>query len=82
MTDCRETTKQLYEYLDRELTPEEACEIQAHLSRCPGCFELERFESGIIKLVRRDCGSERAPAGLRERVARVMSTEYPVPGTE
>jgi mycothiol system anti-sigma-R factor len=68
MTDCRETVEQLYQYLDRELTPEEAREVQAHLSRCPSCYELERFESGVIKLVRRDCGSEKAPRRLRERL--------------
>ncbi len=71
MSDCNEVTEQLYEYLDRELTMEEVCEVQAHLSRCPSCFELERFESGVIKLVRRECGSERAPESLRERLLTV-----------
>ncbi len=71
MTDCQETIRDLYQYLDRELTMEEACEVQAHLSRCPSCYELERFESGVIKLVRRDCSSEKAPAHLRERLLSV-----------
>ncbi len=71
MSDCNEVTERLYEYLDRELTTDEVCEVQAHLSRCPSCFELERFESGVIRLVRRRCGSERAPEHLRERLLTV-----------
>lgn len=68
MIDCDDTIQNLYQYLDRELTADEASAIEAHLARCPGCFELERFESGVIKLVKRDCGSERAPRRLHDRV--------------
>lgn len=71
MSDCQEVTHNLYQYLDRELTQEEAREIQVHLNRCDSCFELERFESGVIKLVRRDCGSEKAPDHLRRKLAQV-----------
>ena len=42
MIDCRDTLKKLYDYLDRELTPSEAREVQEHLERCRGCFD--RFE--------------------------------------
>ena len=67
--DCRDAGERLYEYLDRELSVEEACEVSAHLARCPGCWELVRFEGGVIKLVRLECGSESAPQRLRDRVS-------------
>lgn len=75
MSDCQDVGQHLYQYLDRELTPEEARDIEAHLDRCDPCFQLERFESGIIKLVRRDCGSEKAPDHLRKKLAQVTRSE-------
>ena len=70
--DCQELVERLYPYLDRELTPEEVREVGEHLGECPSCLELVRFESGVIKLVRRECVSDRAPAGLRERVHSIL----------
>ena len=36
--DCREAVERLYEYLDRELTPEVRAEVEQHLTACAGCF--------------------------------------------
>ena len=74
MTDCQQVTIELHQYLDRELTRDEACEVEAHLARCPSCYELERFESGVTQLVRRDCGADRAPAHLRDRLLSMPRT--------
>jgi mycothiol system anti-sigma-R factor len=69
--DCRDVIDELYLYLDRELTPEETRHIEEHLNACSPCFELVRFESGVSKLIKRDCGSERAPERLKERLAAI-----------
>lgn len=71
MKDCQEVAHELYTYLDRELAPGDLVEITQHLSRCSGCFELVRFESGVLRLVKRDCGSEMAPACLREKLVEI-----------
>ena len=68
MKNCRDVISELYPYLDRELTAGELIEVEEHLRRCPGCLELVRFEAGVLKLVKRDCGSEKAPDHLREKL--------------
>jgi mycothiol system anti-sigma-R factor len=63
----------LQQYVDRELTDQEACEVQAHLNACPPCLQLFHFESGLRRLVRRAC-SEAAPDSLRARILQHEST--------
>jgi len=67
MRDCQDVARELHEFLDRELTDQEAHLIELHLERCPKCYQLERFETGVIKLVRRDC-EEAAPEHLKARI--------------
>ena len=40
---CRECVEHLYEYIDRELTPELEQEIRAHLEGCPPCDDHYDF---------------------------------------
>lgn len=74
MKDCNEVSRELYEYLDRELMPDEVSRIDGHLKRCPSCYDLVQFESGVIKLVRRDCGSEKAPEHLKARIRSITAS--------
>ncbi len=71
MMNCREVANNRYEYLDRELSTDEIRTVKEHLQCCHDCFELVAFESGVIKLVRRDCGSVKAPDHLRERIQQI-----------
>ena len=41
---CSSTLKHLYEFLDRELSPEQVHTIQAHLNACPECADVKDFE--------------------------------------
>ena len=52
---CRECIEHLYEYVDRELTPELEGEIRAHLAACPPCGKHFDFETLFIKFVRVRC---------------------------
>ncbi len=70
--DCKEITYKLYEYIDRELGPDEVVEVEKHLHHCPECFELVRFESGVIKLVRRDCCKDQAPDALLRKIVSIL----------
>lgn len=70
--DCNEVNHRLYEYIDRELSPEEVLEVEEHMQHCPQCFKLVRFESGVIKLVRKDCGCEKAPETLLQKIAAAL----------
>ncbi|ACZ41672.1 anti-sigma factor [Thermobaculum terrenum ATCC BAA-798] len=72
MSDCHEVHQRLYLYLDRELLPEEVIEIRQHILNCKECFELVSFESGVIKLIKRDCGCDKAPDHLKARIKSIL----------
>ena len=63
--DCRQATEQLHDYLKREMTPELAEEIRAHLDRCKPCFNHARFEENYLRLLE-SCGRQRD--GAKETV--------------
>jgi mycothiol system anti-sigma-R factor len=65
--DCMEITARLEQYVDRELSSDEAAEVQAHLDECPPCLRVYQFEHGMRRLVRRAC-SESAPPSLIARI--------------
>ncbi len=65
---CRECIEHLYEYVDRELTPELEGEIRAHLAACPPCGKHFDFETLFIKFVRVRCRARGAPSALRRRI--------------
>jgi len=65
--DCVEIQTRLEQFVDRELSTDEAAEVQAHLDRCPPCVRLYHFETGMRRLVRRAC-CESAPDSLRARI--------------
>ena len=65
--DCVEIQTRLEQFVDRELSTDEAAEVQAHLDRCPPCVHLYHFETGMRRLDRRAC-CESAPDSLRARI--------------
>lgn len=72
---CRECVEHLYEYLDRELTPELEREIRAHLEKCPPCDEHYDFETLFLKFVRVRCQTQGAPDDLRRRILEQLLEE-------
>jgi mycothiol system anti-sigma-R factor len=65
--DCREAVKELYVFLDGELTPEKRASIDAHLDACSPCLTAYEFHSELKVVVSQKCRTE-LPAGLRDRV--------------
>jgi mycothiol system anti-sigma-R factor len=72
---CRECVEHLYEYLDREVTPELEAEIRAHIQKCPPCSEHYDFETLFLKFVRVRCRAQGAPATLRRRILEQLLEE-------
>ena len=64
---CRDCMEHLYEYLDRELTPEVEREIRDHLAHCPPCIEQYDAEAVFLKFVKARCSSQGAPPALRRK---------------
>ena len=72
---CRECVEHLYEYIDRELTPELEQEIRAHLEDCPPCDDHYDFETLFLKFVRVRCQAQGAPPALRRRILEQLLEE-------
>ena len=73
--DCRDCVEHLYEYLDRELTPELEQEIRAHLESCPPCGEYHDFEDLFLKFLKARCQAQGAPATLKHRILEQLFDE-------
>jgi len=73
--NCREAVDHLYEYLDRELTPEVAALVRRHLEGCPPCGEQFDVEQAFLKFVEARCRSRSAPPELKRRILRELFGE-------
>jgi anti-sigma factor (TIGR02949 family) len=71
---CAQAFARVYEYLDRELTPEEEKLLNAHLAVCEGCVRHFDFEEKLLDRVREKCRASRAPEGLRRKIEQLLDT--------
>ena len=69
--DCEESLKELYEFLDGELTVERRSTIRLHLEGCQPCYEAFDFEAELRIVVSTRC-REQVPDELRARVAEAL----------
>ncbi|MGH3313836.1 MAG: mycothiol system anti-sigma-R factor [Streptomyces sp.] len=67
-TDCSEVLDHLYEYLDREMPDSDCAKFQEHFDECSPCLEKYGLEQEVKKLVKRCCGHDDVPEGLRSKV--------------
>ena len=58
----------MFEFLDRELEPEQAAGIEKHLAVCNPCAGFYAFERTFLGVLRRRVSIEQAPAEFRERL--------------
>ena len=56
MLDCESVMRQLWDYLDGELTEDRTAAIRAHLELCKRCFPQHEFERSFL-----DAVASRAP---------------------
>lgn len=68
---CTAALRQLWSYLDKELTPDDEDELRDHLAGCPPCLAEYSIDVVLKDLVRRSCHEE-APAGLRVRIRETL----------
>jgi mycothiol system anti-sigma-R factor len=68
VVDCAESVRELYMFLDGELTVERRLAIRGHLEGCPDCYGGFDFEAELRQVVSTSCREELPPA-LRNRVA-------------
>ncbi|NUO65538.1 MAG: hypothetical protein HOQ34_18390 [Gemmatimonadaceae bacterium] len=56
MLDCESVMRELWDYLDGELTPERMAAIRAHIDMCKRCYPQHQFERAFL-----DALAARAP---------------------
>ena len=71
MSECNETLRELYLYLDGELTDSDRVHIQQHLDDCSPCLEAFDFEAELRLVVRNRC-VDQVPESLRDRIAQAI----------
>lgn len=72
--DCRTAFRRLYDYLDRELDPDEVVEVEAHLAVCTVCAAEYEFESRVLEEIRIRARSAHVPDGLKARVRELLES--------
>jgi mycothiol system anti-sigma-R factor len=77
--DCADSLKELYGFLDGELTVERRAHIKGHLDDCLQCYQAFDFEAELRIVISTRCREE-VPETLRHRVADALR-ELGAPGT-
>ncbi len=72
--DCLEALKELYVFIDGELTFERRAAISSHLDECGGCGEVFDFEVELRQVVSRCCQETVVPDHLRLRIAQAIES--------
>ena len=73
--DCRECVGALYEYLDKELTPEVRAEIEHHVRSCAGCFKHFEFERAFLKFLEARARGRGAGPDVKRRIMQQLFQE-------
>lgn len=70
---CREALQRVYEFLDNELTPEEAAHIRTHFEKCRACYPVLKFCESFQQAMQRaaDCQCC-APPDLKDKIAQLL----------
>jgi len=66
--NCREAVEHLYEYLDKELTPDIEREVRDHLQDCSPCLEQFDFEHAFLTFLQARCRTRSAPPALKRKI--------------
>ena len=74
MLDCHAAMRQLWDYLDGELSPERMEAVRAHLAVCARCYPHYDFERAFLDAVAATRRAHGAPGALRERVMSALKT--------
>src|SRR5688500_10495100 len=71
---CNDVLTHVYEFLDHETDDSRRAVIAEHLEDCTSCLREFGIEAEFKALVRRRCGGDAPPLGLRERIKLQLTT--------
>lgn len=70
--DCQDAIRELYTFLDGELTEARREAISGHLDGCHACLEAFEFEAELRVVISHHC-RETVPEALKERIAMLLA---------
>ncbi len=70
---CGETLRWIYDYLDRELSPDRDAAVRRHLATCEECWKRFHFEEIFLRTIREKCCKIRAPDRLRRQITTLLN---------
>lgn len=73
--DCGETFRRLDDYVDRELSKDEAQAVLQHLEQCSCCAEEFEVERELLEMVKAKLRQIVAPPGLMDRIVARLDEE-------
>ena len=74
ISSCDDVLSHVFEFLDHETDDARRAVIAEHLEDCSGCLRQFGIEQEFKALVRRRCGGDVPPPGLRERIKMQLTT--------
>jgi mycothiol system anti-sigma-R factor len=74
INSCDDVLSHVFEFLDHETDDERRMLIAEHLEDCSGCLREFGIEQEFKALVRRRCGGDAPPPGLRDRIKLQLTT--------
>jgi mycothiol system anti-sigma-R factor len=74
ISSCDDVLSHVFEFLDHETGDERRALIAEHLEDCSPCLREFGIEQEFKALVRRRCGGDAPPSGLRERIKIQLTT--------
>ena len=74
ITSCDDVLSHVFEFLDHETDDARRAVIAEHLEDCSPCLREFGIEQEFKALVRRRCGGDAPPPGLRDRIKLQLTT--------
>jgi mycothiol system anti-sigma-R factor len=74
ITSCDDVLSHVFEFLDHETDDSRRAVIAEHLEDCSPCLRQFGIEQEFKALVRRRCGGDPTPLGLRDRIKMQLTT--------
>ena len=72
--DCSAAMRQLWDYLDEELSEERMAAVRRHLDDCQGCWPHYDFDKAFLDALARAREANRCPEEVRRRVLDTLRT--------
>jgi anti-sigma factor (TIGR02949 family) len=77
---CGEVYRNVFPYLDHELSAEERAAVDRHIAACPGCEDHFAFDGTVLRFVRQRTPRGLMPSGLQERLLAPFRGRVPPDG--